>query len=577
MTGAELAELVETLRRIETDTASVEAKRARHELPKRLWETLSAFANSPGGGVLILGLEESSGFAASGVSDVKKVQADLGSLMGAMDPPLRAVIDAHRLEGVDLVVAEVPELPAERKPCYYPGAGLTNGAFVRVADGDRKLSQYEVGLLLAARSQPREDEQPEPRAHERDLDAELVEAILARLRDRPGSVFRDLDDRTALETLRVLVPGEDGGLVPSIGGLLALGRYPQQFFPALALTLVVYPTPRVGEPGPGGERFLDNAELEGPIPRLVPRALDVLRRNMRERSIVTGVGRQTLWEYPEVALREAIVNALAHRDLSAMARGTPVQVQMFPDRLTITNPGGLFGPVTLDRLGEQGLAAARNQTLMKLLEDVPAPGEGGAVSENRGSGIGAMLAALRHAGMSPPDFADRIATFEVTFPNHTLLDEDTLRWLRTIDRELTDSQRMALALLRRGEELDNASYRQLTGLLDSRVATRELADLVEAKLVRQEGTRRWASYRLAASGHQDERSGDGRQRRDRRQDVLELLQAGPLARREIAESLAIEDAVATYWLRVLREEGRVASTARALRDPRTRYVLVDKR
>jgi hypothetical protein len=109
-----------------------------------------------------------------------------------------------------------------------------------------------------------------------------------------------------------------------------------------------------------------------------------------------------------------------------------------------------------------------------------------------------MLAALRQAGMSPPRFADRIGTFQVTFPNHTLLDGDTLGWLESAGGlDLTDSQRMALALLRRGEPVTNASYRRISGL-DSRVATRELGDLVQQGLLKQEGTGRWTTYRLAA-------------------------------------------------------------------------------
>jgi len=59
---------------------------------------------------------------------------------------------------------------------------------------------------------------------------------------------------------------------------------------------------------------------------------------MKRRSVIQGFFRRDLWEYPEIAIREAVVNALAHRDLSAMARGTPVKVQLFPDRLTIVNP-----------------------------------------------------------------------------------------------------------------------------------------------------------------------------------------------------------------------------------------------
>src|SRR5437667_8741834 len=107
MTDVELGELIERLRNDGTETRGVEAKLARSELPKRLWETLSAFANTPGGGALILGLDEKASFAATGVANAKKVQADLASLCDDMVPPLRPAIHIHLVDGARLLVGEI--------------------------------------------------------------------------------------------------------------------------------------------------------------------------------------------------------------------------------------------------------------------------------------------------------------------------------------------------------------------------------------------------------------------------------------------------------------------------------------
>lgn len=74
-----------------------------------------------------------------------------------------------------------------------------------------------------------------------------------------------MSDSDALKTLKVLTPHRNG-FVCTLGGILALGKYPQQFFPALSLTFVVYPGEGVGEPGANQERFLDNVRIEGAIP-----------------------------------------------------------------------------------------------------------------------------------------------------------------------------------------------------------------------------------------------------------------------------------------------------------------------
>ena len=122
--------------------------------------TLSAFSNS-GGGVIVLGLDEEDSFAATGVEDVAAMLAAISDVCSdTLVPPVRAVVESHTREGVDLVTIEVPEVRPSEKPCYVKAAGMTNGSYLRVADADRKLTSYEVQLLVEDRGQPRHDEEP---------------------------------------------------------------------------------------------------------------------------------------------------------------------------------------------------------------------------------------------------------------------------------------------------------------------------------------------------------------------------------------------------------------------------------
>jgi ATP-dependent DNA helicase RecG len=583
MTTDEVVAIIDDLRRFTTDHQHVEAKAAVGGLPRRLWETISAFANTTGGGTLILGVDEESGFSIVGVHDPRKASQDLASICDTMVPPVRALIELHEIEGHTLLVAEIPETPLQDKPCYYSGAGLTNGAFIRVADGDRRLNQYEVQVMRASRGQPQEDREPVPGTTPEDLHADLTRAFLERLRaDR-----LTLTDRSDHELLRMtgVVVADEGSERLSLGGLLSLGAEPQKFFPELGLTFVAYPTPRVGEAGPRGERFIDEARIDGPIPLMIEPVLRVLQRNMKRRAVIHGIGRGTEWEYPITALREALVNALVHRDLSALARGTPVQVQLFPDRLTIVNPGGLHGPVSLERLGEAGVSSSRNATMMRILEDTPIPGAGHLVCENRGSGIGAMLAALREAGMSPPDFVDGVATFSVTFPNHTLFDRETLEWLAGIGAdELSDNQRVGLALLRNGQSLSNEIYRKFNNV-DSRVATRELRELVQRGLIRSISSGRWTTYRPADAAEsqrqpelpiQEPTSArtDGHDLPKPGSDILRLLRSKvELSSSEISEALTLPSSTTRYWLKRLRDQEYIEPTIPNLRSPYLKYRL----
>lgn len=566
MLDEELVEIVQNLRLLGADDADVEAKRAERQLPSSIRATLSAFANTAGG-VVILGLDEGRDFAASGLRDAAKIAADLASWCSTdMEPPLRPLIRVHELEGVQLVVAEVPELESSFKPCFYRGAGLTQGSYIRVHDGDRRLSPYEVQMLLANKGQPRHDEESVPGTDVDDLDARLVEAFLARVRESHPYAFGDLDEDAALRRARVI--GRDGTV--SLGGLMALGRFPQEPFPQLRMTFVHYPTIE-GADLASGERFLDNVVLEGPVPVMVRDALAVLRRNMTRRAVVRGAGREDSWEYPDAALREVIVNALVHRDLSAASRGAQAQIEMYPDRLVVRNPGGLFGPVTVDQLGEVGISSARNSSMMQILEDVPIPGGVRTVCENRGSGVRTMIGALRRARMSSPEFRDRIGSFTVTFPNHTLLGDDVVAWIDALGEEgLSDGQCVALATLRDGGTIDNRTYRRIAGV-DSQVARNELRDLVGRGLVEQVGSHRWTRYRL------DDRrtggaAGSGRsQRADRRAQILSALDGGPLSRSGLEQVTGLTRSSVRNWLQVLRAEGLVAPTERAVRSPNVLY------
>ncbi|GGO18842.1 ATP-binding protein [Microbispora bryophytorum] len=571
MQDEELAEIIRNLRTLGGDVSDVEVKKSQHELPKTVRETLSAFANT-GGGVLILGLDETRGFAPTGVHDALKLSNDLASLCSTdMEPALRPLIHVHDFEGVKLVVAEIPELDPAQRPCFYRGAGMTKGSFVRVGDGDRRLSSYEVQIMLSSRGQPREDEQSVPGTGLDLLDPAMLEAFIARIRTSRPYAFKDLDRDALLRRARLLVTGPDGADSLSLAALIALGSYPQEHFPQLMISFVHYPPP-TGDASAAGTRFLDNVTIEGPIPVMVRDALAAVRRNMSRRAVIGGAGRQDVWEYPETALREATVNALVHRDLSSAARGTQIQIEMYPDKLTIRSPGGLFGPVTIDNLTEEGISSTRNATLMRILEDVPIPGETRTVCENRGSGIRAMVAALRAAGMSPPQFDDRISSFTVTIPNHALLSEKTVRWIESLgERGLTDSQCIALAMLRDGEILDNRSYRSTAGV-DSRVATAELQDLVARELVLQTGTRRWARYELSQRLRGRTSAGTSASTRaDRRPQLLDALGDETLSRAELARRTGLTDQTVRRWLSIMREEGTVELVGSSPRSSTARY------
>lgn len=157
--------------------------------------------------------------------------------------------------------------------------------------------------------------------------------------------------------IRVLVPTQAGHPVPSVAGILTFGVFPQQFFPQLTISVVVFPSG--ANFGEDISRFEDNPVVRGAIPDLVADTISVLRRYISVRSYVNGSGRREQPDYPVEAVREAIVNAVLHHDYSNVTRGTQIQVELHPDRLVGRGPGSLYGLVRVENLGTEGMSSSR--------------------------------------------------------------------------------------------------------------------------------------------------------------------------------------------------------------------------
>ena len=412
---------VQRLRVAGTDLQSVEVKRAAGGLPRTVLESVCAFANASGG-LLILGLTEED-FVPVDI-DAAKLAADLASACSdGLEPAIRPEIDIVPVDNQPVVVARVDPLDYQRRPCYLKSKGMEGGAFLRTHDGDRRLNSYEVHVMVSGRGQPADDAERVKGAGLEHLDPQLMEDMLRRLRTTRGPVFGRSSDEEVLNMTGVIAePSADSAV--TVAGLLALGRYPQQFFPQLSASFVVLPTGD-GEPTADGTRFVDNRPLDGPIPTIVSTAVDAMLRNMRRRAVVVDAGREDVWEYPTEAVREVVANALMHRDYHSTAHSSQTRIRLFPDRLEVSSIGGLHGASSglssLQDLIDRGITATRNAQLAKLLEDVVIPGTGRPVCENRGSGLRAAVAALRRAGMSPPRMIDSVNELRVVIdaPNWT--------------------------------------------------------------------------------------------------------------------------------------------------------------
>ena len=135
-------------------------------------------------------------------------------------------------------------------------------------------------------------------------------------------------------------------------------------------------------------KYLDSEKMAGPIPAIIADVVAAVQRNTRLGGVMAGAKRVDVPDYPPAAVREAVCNALMHRDYSKLARGAQVQVNLYSNQLEFLSPGGLYDTVTAATVATAGYSSTRNQYLADILESTPY--EGGFVAENRGTGFKLM-------------------------------------------------------------------------------------------------------------------------------------------------------------------------------------------
>jgi ATP-dependent DNA helicase RecG len=330
------------------------------------------------------------------------------------------------------------------------------------------MNFYEISTCLSNRSQPNFDKEPIKDATIDDLNRTKLESYLDLLKNtRKDAPYTSLPFEQQLKTLNIL-SDDNGTLRPSLAGLLVFGQSPQRFEPQLVITFLQYYSTTETKLAPGGERFLDNRKFEGPIDEMTDEAYKHVLSRTGKGSLIQGVYRQDIHEYPRIAIREAIINATAHRDYSIPARGSHIQIKLFSDRLEVISPGGLYGTVALEDIvnGE----STRNRFLMHFLEDLN-------VVENRGSGVDAILDATQSANLLPPQFEDRISSFKITLYN----------------AQLQSDEEKILAYVREHGSIRRIECQTLL-VTDSRRSKHILQKMRDSGLLKQKGTTKGAYY-----------------------------------------------------------------------------------
>ncbi len=436
-----------------------------------LLETIVAFANSEGGQIVV-------GADASGrlVGGVQAEHADdvLRAALTGVRPPLRVEVEPYELPQGTVLVFQAPRTGDLHS--------LSDGrVLARRGASNEVLTGDDLALLAAGRASSVFEMEEVDGAGVEAFDMEVVAEYSEHRRRRQPRAFVGSSE-SLLKQIGAL--SNDG--VATVMGLLLFGREPQLWLPQAGLTFVKFASSdRRGETGQIG--YGRREDINGPLARIIERAWQVVWEEMAKQAVVRGLVREEETEYPATAVREALVNAVAHRDYHI--HGRRIEVLMYRDRLEVTSPGGLPGYITLQNIIDEHYS--RNPRLVNGLL------QWGYIEE-LGLGVDKMIEAMVAAGHPTPEFKATPHAFTVMLRKGREVGQPGARaqW----EQNMNERQMQALQFVQREGRITNKDYRDLCPTVSAETLRLDLADLVDKGLLLKIGDKKGTYYVLKRRG-----------------------------------------------------------------------------
>jgi ATP-dependent DNA helicase RecG len=286
-----------------------------------------------------------------------------------------------------------------------------------------------------------------------------------------------------LDSLEVLKEHK-GHLIPNNTAILFFSQKASDYFPQNEIRIARFDGITRGTP------TIDSQEIKGPVYQIIDQVENFFRRNTRTASKIVDFKRVDIPEYPYSAIREALINAIAHRDYNRT--GAPILFYIYDDKVEVISPGGLVSGVTLKNIGSKH--EARNRNICRIFHKTKD-------MEQLGTGIHKMRDDMRDYGLSEPEFRLYDKSFAVIFhgPGEYILDlvssipEDRKTDLK--DLGLNDRQIKALEIMvNDGKIFTSAMYQEIFNV-SRRTATRDFKKLLELKMIQKSGDRKSTTYK----------------------------------------------------------------------------------
>jgi ATP-dependent DNA helicase RecG len=455
-----------------SESTNVEWKPSLSQI-NEITETISAFSNTEGGKIVIgvsktgklLGVELGKG----------TIEHLTNKISQNTDPKIHPRITTQKVYGKSIIILEIKESTDHLILAF-------GRPYKRVGKSTVRMSkdEYERLILEKHKEKLQFDKQICQDASLKDIDAKKVKEFLEQRAIKLKVEIPRVSIKDVLVKTIKAVKLVNGRLKPTRAGILFFGKAPQDFVPQSEVKVVRFKDATMTE-------FIDSAILKGSFYEILRDIEIFFWKNTRLASKIVEFERVEIPEYPFEAIREAVVNAMAHRDY--FRAGATVSILIFDDRIEVQSPGGLLPHLDVNNL--EGVHETRNNLICDIFHQTKD-------MEKYGTGIGKMKRWMKEHGLREPVLSTKSDFFKVTFygPGEKILDlVPSIPKERTTDlSHLNERQMRCLKMIyNEGKIFTNKFYRVMFNITD-RTALRDLNQLVDENLLKREGFKKTARY-----------------------------------------------------------------------------------
>lgn len=403
LTSEQILARIEESRRYRSETHNVEFKDARGGFPDSSWKTISSFSHRPGGGLIVFGVFEDRSKAiieVVGVPDLAFLQEKIVSFLNeVMQNHGNYYLKILTLEEKSILVLQISETIDEKKPCFNKRLGLPRGATIRDGNVDRPITDEEMRAFIRNSDVFKFDKTQAAQTDISLLDLYKIKELLVKSAEKARRPSADHEVTNDIMRNLGIIDAFNGNLIPTVAGFLVFSKdEPQAIlqFSRYKVRCVRYAGNSVATP------ILDNLDVSGTLDKQIDLIYQFILRNIPLKAKIIGAKRVEEYEYPPEAIRELVANAVIHRDY--LITETYTQVNIFSNRIEISNPGNLPPGITVENLRDSQFS--RNEVIASLLKDLD-------YLEEYGRGINIVLTKMNEWLLLEPLFKNTSNSFKV--------------------------------------------------------------------------------------------------------------------------------------------------------------------